>query len=98
LLNGVKRQRYLILPAGSILAWLPLLVTTGITQNRMLLGVPADMLIILFGAVMPLDLIARYIPVKIRWISKLPLWIAVALFCYHSISTYFFDYLKFPNL
>jgi hypothetical protein len=98
LFNSVKRQRYLILPAWSSLAWLPLLVTTGITQNRMLLGVPADILILLLGAVVPLDLIARLIPVKIRWISKIPLWIAVVIFCYHSISTYFFDYIKFPNL
>lgn len=97
-INSAKRQRYLILPAWSILAWLPLLVTTGITQNRMLLGVPADLLILLLGAAVPLDLIARLIPLKVRWVSKLPLWIAVAFFCYHSISTYFYDYIKFPNL
>ena len=98
LVNAVKRQRYLILPLWSILAWLPLLVTTGITPNRMLLGIPADMLIILLGACVPLDLVARYLPTRAKWITMIPLWIAVVLFSYHSIYTYFYDYIRYPNL
>jgi hypothetical protein len=93
-----RRQRYLILPFWSILAFLPLLVTTGITPNRLLLGVPADMLMILLGMCVPLDLIARYLPEKARWISRVPLWVVVALFSYHSVFTYFHDYIKYPNL
>jgi hypothetical protein len=96
--RATKHQRYLILPAWSVLAWMPLLVTTGITPNRMLLGVPADMFIILLGACVPVDLIARFLPEKFRWIPKLPLWAAVVVFAYHSIWTYFFDYLQYPNL
>jgi len=98
LVHARKRQRYLILIAWSVLSWLPLLVTTGITPNRMLLGVPADMLIILLGACVPLDLINRFVPDKFHWIPKLPLWAAVVYFSFQSIWAYFYDYVKFPNL
>jgi hypothetical protein len=98
LAHARARQRYLILPVWSVLSWLPLLVTTGITPNRMLLGVPADMLMILLGACVPLDLIARVMPDRIRWIPKLPLWVAVGFFSFHSVWCYFFDYIRFPNL
>jgi len=96
--NAKTSQRYLILPAWFMLSWLPLLVTTGITPNRMLLGVPADILMILLGACVPLDLIARVLPNKLRWLSLLPLWAAVVFFSFQSVWTYFYDYLKFPNL
>lgn len=98
LISAVKRQRYLIVPLWSVMAWAPLLVTTGITPNRMLLGVPADMLLILLGACVPLDLAARYLPARAKWVTMIPLWVAVILFCYHSIFTYFYDYIRYPNL
>jgi len=98
LVNSFKRQRYLLIPLWSIWAWVPLLVTTGVTQNRMLLGVPSDILFILLGACVPIDLLGRCLPEKLRWIPKIPLWIAVFAFSYHSIFTYYFDYLKYPNL
>jgi len=98
LVNSRARQRYLILPVWSVLSWLPLLVTTGITPNRMLLGVPADMLMILLGACVPLDLIARWLPRKLRWLTLVPLWAGVVFFGFQSVWTYFYDYIKFPNL
>jgi 4-amino-4-deoxy-L-arabinose transferase-like glycosyltransferase len=93
-----NQQRYLIVPLWSLVAFLPLLVTTGITPNRMLLGVPADVLLIMLGMCLPIDLIARYLPEKVRWATKIPLWFVVLVYSYHSIYTYFYDYVKFPNL
>lgn len=98
LLHARTQQRYLLLLVWSILTFVPLLVTTGITPNRMLLGIPADTLLILLGMCLPLDIIARYLPERARWVTLLPVWIGVALFSYHSIFTYFYDYLKYPNL
>jgi hypothetical protein len=98
LAHARQHQRYLALLAWSLLSWLPLLVTTGITANRMLLGVPADMLIILLGACVPIDLLARLFPERLRWIPKIPLWIVVVFFSVQSVWTYFYDYVKFPNL
>ena len=95
---AIKQQRYLIFLAWSILAWLPLLVTTGITVNRMFLGVPADIVLLLIGLFLPADLTARYISRKWAILPRLGA-IALALwFSYHSLMTYFADYINFPNL
>ena len=98
LANAITRQRYLILLAWSVWSWVPLLVTTGITPNRMLLGVPCDMFIMLLGACVPVDLVNRFLPEKARWIPRLALLAAVLIFSYHSIRTYFADYIQYPNL
>lgn len=98
LFHAITRQRYLIVLAWSVWSWVPLLVTTGITPNRMLLGVPCDMFIILLGASVPVDLINRFMPEKVRWIPRLALLAVVVVFSYHSIRAYFADYIQFPNL
>lgn len=101
LAHAVTRQRYLILLAWSVWSWIPLLVTTGITPNRMLLGVPCDMFILLLGACVPIDLINKVLPEKARWISRLAVFavtVVVIVVGYHSVRTYFADYIQFPNL
>jgi hypothetical protein len=98
LIHAISRQRYLILLAWSVWSWVPLLVTTGITPNRMLLGVPADMFLVLLGASVPVDLVNKLLPEKARWIPRLALLVAVLVFSYHSIRTYFADYIQYPNL
>jgi len=52
----------------------------------------------MLGMCLPIDLIARYLPEKVRWATKIPLWFVVLVYSYHSIYTYFYDYVKFPNL
>ncbi len=98
IVHSITRQRYLILLAWSVWSWVPLLVTTGITPNRMLLGVPCDMFIMLLGACVPIDLINKVLPERARLIPRLALLAAVVVYGYHSIRTYFADYIQFPNL
>jgi 4-amino-4-deoxy-L-arabinose transferase-like glycosyltransferase len=96
--QGISNQRYLIPLGWSILAFLPLLVTTGISPNRMLLGIPADMFMMVLALFIPIDLATRFLPG--RWIV-VPRAIACGLvlwFSYHSVSVYFADYINYPNL
>jgi hypothetical protein len=94
---AVKQQRYLIFPFWSIFCWIPLLVTTGITPNRMLLGVPSDMFMILLGFCAPLDALSSVLPEKLRWTPRIIMWICVLVFTYYSLFTYYYDYVRFPN-
>lgn len=98
LVNACSKQRYLMLLVWSVLAWLPLLVTTGITANRMLLGLPTDLFIAVLGVCVPLDFVSRYLPEKFKWLPYIVLWVGVAIISYDSISAYFQDYIDFPNL
>lgn len=95
---SLSLPRYLVPLFWSVWAWIPLLVTTGITPNRMLLGVPADLFILVLGAFVPVDLISRYLSEKWSLVPKLCVWAAVIWLSYHSASTYFHDYIEFPNL
>jgi hypothetical protein len=90
--------RYLIPLLWSILAWAPLLVTTGITPNRMLLGVPADTFILALGVYAPVDFVSRFAGGKILLFLTACLWLLFLSLAYHSVSTYFFDYVAYPNL
>lgn len=93
-----SKQRYLILIAWWALAWLPLLVTTGITPNRMLLGLPADLLLAILGACVPLDFVSQRLPQRFKWAPYAILWAGVAIISFDSISAYFQDYIQYPNL
>lgn len=98
LLAAIRQQRYLIFAAWSVWAWIPLLVTTGITVNRMLLGVPADVFLLILGLFAPADLTARYVSKKWAIVPKVAAYVITLWFCYHSLTTYFADYLNHPNL
>jgi hypothetical protein len=96
--QGFSKQRYLILLGWSIWTFLPLLVTTGITPNRMLLGIPADMFMMTLALFIPVDIATRLLPG--RWIAapRAALCALILWFSYHSISVYFADYINYPNL
>lgn len=97
-LESFRNRRYLIVLGWWVLTWVPLLVTTGISPNRMLLGVPADMFIMAMALFVPSDLVKRYIPG--RW-YLVPATIAAAVvifFAGHSVYYYFSDYINYPNL
>lgn len=98
LLEGFSQPRYFLPVAWSIFTFLPLLVTTGITPNRMLLGIPADTLMIVLALFIPVDLATRFFPG--RWIAvpRALLCGLVLWFSYHSVNVYFADYINYPNL
>ena len=98
LFKSLKAPHYLVLLVWSVWSWVPLLVTTGITPNRMLLGIPADLFIALLGACVPLDFVAKYLPPHFKSVPYMALWIVVALISYDSITAYYNAYIEFPNL
>jgi hypothetical protein len=64
----------------------------------MFLGVPADVIFLLLGLFVPVDLTAKYVSQKWAMIPKVAAYAVVLWFSYHSLSTYFSDYINFPNL
>ena len=98
LVQARSKPRYLMLPIWSVLAWVPLLVTTGITANRMLLGLPADLFMAMLGVCIPLDFVSRRLPDRFKWVPYTILWAGVAIISWDSVSAYFQDYIDFPNL
>lgn len=98
LISAIRQQRYLTFIAWSLWAWIPLLVTTGITVNRMLLGVPADTVFLILGLFAPADLMARYVSKKWAMIPRFVAYAIILWFCYHSLTSYFADYINHPNL
>jgi len=92
-----KQVQYLLFPIWSLFIWMPLLVTTGITPNRMLLGIPSDMFMILLGLCIPFDVVSTALPEKLRWVPRALMW-GLILFCVsYSFISYFQDYIQFPT-
>jgi hypothetical protein len=60
---GRRRRRYLLFPAWSCWTWIPLLVTTGLTPVRLLIGLPADTFLVGLGAASAVDVLPE------RWKS-----------------------------
>lgn len=61
LVRSFKAPRYSILILWSLLGWVPLLFTTGLTNNRMLNGLPADLFLLVLGLMVPYDLMCRVV-------------------------------------
>jgi hypothetical protein len=96
--NIRSSPRYLIPIAWVPLCALPLLFTTGISVNRMLLGLPADVLILGIGVAEFLSLIRACLPAKF---DRLPRFLALAsalIFVAYAITVYFIDYKNLPNI
>lgn len=56
---SLRHPRYLLMVVWSVLAWFPLLFTSGITNNRMMSGVPADMFLVTLSAMLVVDLLGK---------------------------------------
>lgn len=93
LAQAVRSPRYIIPVLWSVWAWIPLLVTTGIYPGRLLLGLPADMLLITVGLCTVATLPARFISHKLQRASDVLVWLVVLLFSVQSVVTYFQIYL-----
>lgn len=94
-----SKRRYLLPLVWSTWAWVPLLVTTGITPNRMLLGLPSDLFMMVLGLVAPLDFASRFI--KNGRLNKLLFFGALVCICYVgyvTTSLYYQDYVNYPGL
>jgi hypothetical protein len=85
-IRSFKEARYRIIILWSLLAWVPLLFTTGLTNNRMLNGLPADLFLMVLGLMVPYDLIVRVVGERSRAIPYiLTLGVLVYYICF---STY----------
>lgn len=62
-----RKPRYLLMVVWSVLAWLPLLFTTGITNNRMMSGVPADMFLVTLAAMVVIDALNKVFRGRLSW-------------------------------
>jgi 4-amino-4-deoxy-L-arabinose transferase-like glycosyltransferase len=63
---SVYSIRYLVILSWSIWTWIPLLLTTSVSVNRMLIGLPADLFIMLLGFALPFDGLKRVLPKAIH--------------------------------
>lgn len=98
IVKSCSLKRYLIPLIWSTWAFLPLLVTTGVTPNRMFLAVPSDMLLLVFGVFAPVQLCTSFLPKRLVWIPNLLATCLLLWLSYHSATAYFIDYQRLPNL
>jgi hypothetical protein len=98
LLYSWSNPRYLLMIAWSILGWFPLLLTTGLTNNRMLVGIPADMFLLVTGAAFLGDVVIRLFG---AWSKPIALTVMIGLasyVVYFSFYYFIFDCLRFCHL
>ncbi len=91
-------KRWLIPVVWSTWAWIPLLVTTGVSPNRLLLGLPSDALLLVLGVFTPAEIAGRFLPRPVSMVLKFIAWLALGWLCYHSVHSYFLDYELAPHL
>jgi hypothetical protein len=68
-----RSPRYLLAPLWALWTCLPLLLTTGVTLNRLFLSLPGDIYLVTLGAAAPTDLAVGLLPTRLRWFAYLPL-------------------------
>lgn len=98
LANIRSSPRYMIPIVWVALCTVPLLVTTGVTVNRMVLGLPGDALILGIGVAVFFSLIRACLPTKF---DRLPRFLALAsalIFVAYAITVYFIDYKNLPHI
>jgi hypothetical protein len=92
--KSFSSPRYALWPLWSLLGWVPLLVTTGLTNNRMLNGLPADLFLATLGLMVPYDLISRLVGPRFRAIPRVTLIAAFAYYIYFSFERLIIDCLQ----
>lgn len=84
--RSFREPRYSVMLMWSLLGWIPLLFTTGLTNNRMLNGLPADLFLIIVGLMVPYDLACRLVGNRLK---AIPYTLVLGLLVYYvSFSTY----------
>jgi hypothetical protein len=89
--RSFKNPRYSIFILWSLLGWIPLLFTTGLTNNRMLNGLPADLFLMVLGLMVPCDLMCRIVGRRLRALPYLALCGIMAYYVYFSTYRMFVD-------
>lgn len=88
------RPRYSLWLLWSLLGWVPLLVTTGLTNNRMLNGLPADLFLIVLALMVPYDILCRLVGPRFHAIPKALMIGALAYYIHFSFEHLLVDCLK----
>ena len=83
-LRSFKQPRYSVMLAWSLLGWVPLLFTTGLTNNRMLNGLPADLFLMVLGIMVPVDLLCRVVGERLRAIPYSVVFVSLAYYVFFS--------------
>jgi hypothetical protein len=87
--------RYLFIVAWSLLGWVPLLFTTGLTNNRMLSSLPADIFLLALGPAFLGDVAVRLLGPKAKGIVQAILLASAVCFLVFSINCFFVDCSRF---
>ena len=96
-IKSFRQPRYAIWLLWSLLGWVPLLVTTGLTNNRMLNGLPADLFLITVALMAPYDLMARLVGARFILIPRTIMVCALAYYIHFSFERLLLDCLKLCN-
>ena len=83
------QPRYLVMVGWSVWTWFPLLFTTGLTVNRMLNGLPADMFLVTLGGAVGLDVLKLFVAPRLRWVLYALTAAMVGYVMWFSVNTYF---------
>lgn len=94
LIKSVSNPRYLLWPLWSLLGWVPLLVTTGLTNNRMLNGLPADLFLATLGLMVPYDIISRLVGPRFTLIPRVMMLALLTYYIHFSFERLIIDCLQ----
>lgn len=97
LIQSFWQPRYLVWVAWSVWTWLPLMVTSGITVNRMLNGLPADFFLVALGGVTIFDALRPLLANRFRWALYVPVGALTAYYLTFSIYWYFAYLVQFTS-
>ena len=86
--------RYSVWLLWSLLGWVPLLVTTGLTNNRMLNGLPADLFLIILALMVPYDIVSRLLGPRLIFIPRTIMVGVLAYYIHFSFERLLLDCLQ----
>ena len=93
-IKAFSQPRYGLWLLWSLLGWVPLLVTTGLTNNRMLNGLPADLFLATLGLMVPYDIMRRIVGPRLLAIPWTLMIGALAYYIFFSFDRLIVDCLK----
>ncbi len=88
------KPRYSLWLLWSLLGWVPLLFTTGLTNNRMLNGLPADLFLIVLALMVPYDILRRLLGPRLIIIPRAAMIVSIAYYIHFSFERLLIDCLK----
>jgi hypothetical protein len=98
LISARYSPRYLIPLVWVVLSAAPLLVTTGVSVNRLVLGLSGDALIVGAGISVLLALISAILPKGSERVVRGLILVSAAAFVAYAVTVYFNDYRLLPQI